>query len=147
MKKIILILTILAAPMFAAAEENEYTLELPGQEQSTDSVTMDPQRRIERDFNFGRVWVGQRRVAEFVLGAGRFPLRIWGMNVNGRFFDGRSNCPSLLLPYQRCVIRVIYMPWREGFHHGRLRVWVGDDRLIVHLYGRARDRHNDDGPF
>lgn len=141
MKKIILGLFLLAAPLMASADE-EFTLTLPEQAPAeiTDSVALQPEANQYRSFNFGQVRVGQRRVADFVLGAGNFPLRVHGMNVQGRFFDGGSNCPSILFPGQRCVIRVSYWPRQSGNHFGRMTLWVGNDRMVVDMRGRAMGR-------
>ncbi len=139
MKKIFLTLVLLIAPLMASADE-DYTLTLPEQDIATDSVTLQPEANQYRSFNFGQVWVGQRRSADFVLGAGNFPLRVYGMNVQGRFFDGQTNCPSILFPGQRCVIRVFYGPRQQGTHFGRMTLWVGNDRLTVDMRGRAIGR-------
>ena len=141
MKKLILIFSILVAPMFAHAE-SDYKITVQGEDFVTQNSELQPERNYSRSYDFGRVWVGQRRTANFVLEAGRFPLRVHGLNVNGRFFDGATNCPSLLFPGQRCVVRATYWLRMEGHHYGQLRLWVANDTMTVHLNGRAwGDRH------
>lgn len=141
MKKLIIIFSILAAPLFAHAE-SDYKITMEGEDFVTQNSEIQPERNYSRSYDFGRLWVGQRRSANFILEAGRFPLRVHGLSVNGRFFDGGTNCPSLLFPGQRCVVRAFYWPRMGGNHYGQLRLWVADDTMTVHLYGRAwDDRH------
>lgn len=136
MKKLILILSVLAAPIFANAEA-DYKITMAGEDFVTQSAEVRPDRNYSRNFDFGRVWVGQRRAADFILEAGRFPIRVYGLNVNGRYFGGSTNCPSLLFPGQRCIVRATYWPRNDGHHFGQLRLWVADDTMTVHLHGRA----------
>ncbi|KYG65977.1 hypothetical protein AZI86_02605 [Bdellovibrio bacteriovorus] len=141
MKKLILILSILAAPFFANAE-TDYTITSSDDGFAAQTSEVQPDRNYSRSYDFGRVWVGQRRYTDFVLQAGRFPLQVRGLSINGRFFGGDTNCPSLLFPGQRCIIRASYAPRMSGNHYGQLRLWVANDTMIVHLSGRAWDgRH------
>lgn len=139
MKKLIIACLLLATPWFAAAAE-EFTLTLPAQEDIAEAPAFEAQANQRRSFNFGQVWVGQRRTTDFVLGAGNFPIRVHDMRVSGRFYDGQTNCPAILFPGQRCVIRVSYWPGRSGNHYGRMTLWVANDRLTVDLFGRAIGR-------
>lgn len=138
MKKFIFMLSILAAPLFASAQA-DYTI-TPMDEDSVmaSPLSVDAQGVQRGSYDFGMLWVGQTRYTNFVLGAGNFPVRVHGMDVQGRFFDGSTNCPSLLLPGQRCTVRVAYWPRQGGNHFGRLNVWVANDRILIDLYGRAR---------
>jgi hypothetical protein len=125
--------------MMAQAGE-EYTLTMPQQDVVSDSVTLQPEGYARRSFNFGTVWVGQTRYADFVLRAGNFPLRIHGLNVTGRYYNASTNCPNVLFPGQACLIRASYSPWQQGSHFGRITLWVANDVLEVDLWGRAQGR-------
>lgn len=131
---------LMLTPWFASAAEEEFTLTIGDQETAVEAPSFETQANQRRSFNFGQVWVGQRRTTDFILGARNFPVRVHGMNVSGRYYDGQTNCPAVLFPGQRCVIRVSYWPGRAGNHYGRMTLWVANDRLTVDLFGRAIGR-------
>lgn len=138
MRKLVLLLFLLVAPSISSAEE---AIEETAGESVTLEVTPTEGAQIEGQriyhYNFGHVYVGERRRADFFLSAGAFPLRVRGMSVWGPYYNASTNCPNVLLPRQTCTIRVHYWPGSPGIHHGQLNVFAGNDRLRVRLHGAA----------
>lgn len=142
MKKMIVFISLLVAPLFASAdiESQIQVQQLPEQTTVLQTVSLDVQARGDQyyNYNFGQTQVGMRRWADFVITAnGPFPVQIRGMQVWGAYFGGSTNCPYTLYPGQRCFVRADYWPSRDGRHFGELNVYVGDSRVNVRLTGFA----------
>lgn len=129
MKLLLSIIFGLIISMTAFATNN--SLEL-----SYNSEEIHPQTTKYYSYNFGSVLVNWSRYADFYLkNNGRSHLNIHGIYILGNSYWAWSNCPRDLAPGQRCLTRVEFRPWFEGFFTGRLRFALPSDNIIIDLYG------------
>lgn len=87
-------------------------------------------------YNFGTVRVNWSQYADFVLrNTGSSVLHIRGVYISGTSYWAWTNCPRYLRPGQRCLARVEFRPWSEGYYTGRLRFALSYGNIFVDLYG------------
>ncbi|WP_415063874.1 hypothetical protein [Bdellovibrio sp.] len=87
-------------------------------------------------YDFGNVRVNWSEYADIYLkNTGSHPLHLRGVFIQGSAFWAWSNCPTWLSPGQRCLARVEFRPWTNGYFSGRLRFAFPDGNIYVDLYG------------
>lgn len=90
-------------------------------------------------YNFGRVYVGDRRNATFTLrNSSSLPIIIQDIDINGNGFDGGDNCPRVLLRGDRCRVRVSFRPHNNGQYRGEVDMELsGHEDIRIRLRGRG----------
>lgn len=116
---------------------------LPGFAMAEMSVQPLTVQAMERDqylnYNFGTSFVHSGRYQDFVLTAnGPDSTFIRGLGIHGSFaYRVDTNCPQILMPGQRCTIRVFFQPSVEGSHWGDVTIYLRDSNIYIRLYGNA----------
>lgn len=128
MKKFLMAMALVLAPAFASADVSVQPLSI---------------QTAERDqylnYNFGTSFVHSARFQDFILTAnGPDSTFIRGMSINGSFaYRVDTNCPQILMPGQRCTIRVIFQPSTTGSHWGDVTVHLRESNIYIRLFGNA----------
>ena len=137
MNKMIVLLTLLAAPLMSFAQTPTVSME-DTKIETKSFGPVAPGRDQYRSYDFGNVFVGSRRAVDFVITAyGPGPSVFQGLNVRGPGYDATTNCPRFLFPGQRCLVRAFFWPHQQGNYWGDMTVLFADSRLNVRLFGRA----------
>nr|BFD60611.1 hypothetical protein CKG001_27180 [Bdellovibrio sp. CKG001]BFD64025.1 hypothetical protein BdHM001_27060 [Bdellovibrio sp. HM001]BFD68215.1 hypothetical protein HAGR004_32370 [Bdellovibrio sp. HAGR004] len=128
MKKFLMALALVFAPALALADVTvqPLTVEAKAQDQYL-------------NYNFGTSFVHSARFQDFTLTAnGPDSTFIRGLGIHGSFaYRVDTNCPQILMPGQRCTIRVIFHPTVEGSHWGDVTIYLRDSNIYIRLYGNA----------
>lgn len=130
MKKLILLCSILfsayAVAQVEVTEINELEIGL--------------NKEVERHwYNFGSVRVHSSAFAAYGLkNTGTTPMTFVSARIAGMDFGATHNCGGVLAPQERCVIRISYSPFSEGYSTGFLRLtYVEDYELRIDLSGHG----------
>ncbi|MNS94443.1 hypothetical protein D3C72_1286610 [compost metagenome] len=120
--------------------------------QDTPVATQDPEvtyeinigdeteiKTINYNYNFGRVYVGDRRNAIFTLrNSSSLPIIIQDIDIDGEGFNGGDNCPRVLLRGDRCSVRVSFRPYNNGQYRGEVDMELsGHEDIRIRLRGRG----------
>ena len=99
-----------------------------------------PTNTMYRSFNFGVVPVNFMNYADFTVSAsGTAPTQIHGIWWWGApIFGTTTNCPSVLQPNQKCIVRVSFMPRAQAFYQGRVQINADQDQFVLDLAGWGR---------
>lgn len=116
--------------------------QLPGhatpnsREFSITAKSLQEQSNQRYSYNFGSVRLYWSQYADFYLrntDSQALPLR--GVFITGSSYRAWSDCPRTLSPGKRCLTRVEFRPWTEGYFTGRLRFAFPDENIYVELFG------------
>lgn len=123
----LLLVSIASLTNIALANSVEYQI---------NSSQGDTQSSKQYYYNFGSVRVHSSSYADLYLrNTGNDPVHIRAIYISGAAFYAWSYCPNILHPGHRCLTRVEFRPWHEGYHSGALRFKFPHDSIIVDLYG------------
>ena len=132
MKKIILSLALLLAPVLSFAQ-SQILEQAPGL-----SIEVQPQFVGDQYFNFefGQRYLYSASYTDLVLTAnGPAPTELRAINWTGSSYDVYSNCPTILYPGQQCNTRVVFQPRWEGHHFSDVIFTMVGSRIIVRFHG------------
>lgn len=130
MKKLIVLISLLLAPVLslAAGEVNTFALQTQAQDQYY-------------NYSFGTVFVNTRAWADFTLTAnGPDATLVRRIVIRGFAYDADSNCPEVLMPGRTCTTRVYYWPTSQGPHWGELTFVLNDSNIYIRLFGNTFQR-------
>ncbi len=124
MKRFIILLTLISAPIFSQAQSV--------------SIKSDSNNQYLQ-YDFGLVGVNFRQTVVFTLTAkGPEPTLVKSITIGGQMYYASSNCPDVLLPGMVCSTRVAFWPDRDGFYPGQLNFYMGDSTIYIALSGWGR---------
>ena len=130
MKKLILLCSILfSAYAFAQVEVTELN-----------EIEIGQDKEVERHWhNFGMVRVNTRSYASYGLkNTGTTPMTFVSARISGIDFYASHNCGGVLEPQERCIIRIEFAPFSQGYKTGALLfTYVEDYQLYFDLSGNA----------
>lgn len=130
MKKLIVMMSLLLAPIvsLAAGEVQTFALHTQAQDQYY-------------NYSFGSIFQNSRAFADFTLTAnGPDATVIRRILIRGFAYDATSNCPEVLMPGQTCTTRVFYWPTTQGPHWGELSFALNDSNIYIRLFGNTYPR-------
>ena len=89
--------------------------------------------------NFGITFVHMSQYRDWTItNTGLSDLNINKIIIRGVMFDAQTNCPRIMLPKKKCLLRARYNPFTEGFHSGQLDVIFNEGgNIYIDLYGNA----------
>jgi hypothetical protein len=135
MKKIILSIALLLAPVLSFAQSQPQVLEqAPGL-----SIEVQPQLVLGDQYfsyEFGQRYLYSASYTDLTLtSTGSTPLELRSVNWTGSSYDVYTNCPTILYPGQQCNTRVVFQPRWEGHHFSDVIFNMNSGRIIVRFHG------------
>lgn len=126
MKKLIVLISLLVAPLLAQA-------------QSVSTLAVEPMGQDQYlSYNFGSQFVNSRSFVDFSLTAkGPEATVIKRVTISGMYYDASTNCPEVLEVGKSCTARVYFWPAFEGSYWGDLNLYLNDGNIYIRLFGSA----------